>query len=114
MALPVYVYHPEHGKSKYPVYPADLSAWFDHGWTTDPPKVKLTVVESEPDPISSPPISDAQTAKEYEAELISLYKANSQGWRDIAKIAAALGVERHADGWEETIPAIVDKKFPRK
>lgn len=50
----------------------------------------------------------APTADTREEELKALFKA--KGWREIAKIAEPLGIEKPEEGWDAAIPQIVAKE----
>ena len=51
------------------------------------------------------PVEEQSSREEREAALLEM------GWRELKGIAESLGVEKNADGWEETIPAILDAEF---
>lgn len=70
-------------------------------------------------PVVVPPVGqpnpvepEGRTREAREAQLRQMY-AQSNGWREVAKIAELHGITEKPDGgWDEAIPAILDLEFP--
>jgi len=89
MPRPLTVY--KEGKSVSSVYPSELQAWLDQGWTTEP--------APEPEQPTQPPIV-VEHSRQKELEGL--------GWRDLKAIATDLGLEKTDEQqWDDLIPDIL-------
>ncbi|MEL7494633.1 MAG: hypothetical protein AAGJ95_11820 [Cyanobacteria bacterium J06554_11] len=82
------------------LHPIDAQSWRSLGWTDSP--AEPAKVGTEPPPPEQHTLTDKE---DREAELMAM------SWREIKDIAEQLGIEKHENGWEETIPAILEAEF---
>lgn len=92
------------------VHGVDYAGWADRGWTLEPGEAPVeTVTESASDigsTIGSP--TELTPYEVRKAELESLMK-ETQGWRNIERIAKELGIaQKPAGGWDDAIPLILE------
>jgi hypothetical protein len=71
-----------------------------------PPKPVASVPEPAPKATETPDLTPALIRL---AELRELYA--DQGWKPIKAIGDALGVEKHPDGWEYSLMAIIEAEY---
>lgn len=81
-----------------------------------PPRPIDDAPSPSPEPVEQPQLAEIVDSKAdltaaliRLAELQELYE--SQGWKPIKAIGDALGVEKHPDGWEHSLLAIIAAEF---
>jgi hypothetical protein len=91
------------------VHGVDYAGWADRGWTLEPgePMVE-TVTETHSDTVPPELPTELTPYEVRKAELESLLK-ETQGWRNIERIAKELGItQKPAGGWDDAMPLILE------